>query len=399
MASLLFSDSRGGNWDFSTYQAEPLESTRLFFNPFSLFNRETPQNDGRLDEDQKFFLFDGHAHTLASDGQMSVPQLLEWATKCGRYDAIAITDHNTFEGGISGREFVRNRNLSVVVFAGMEYSSCAAHMNILIPPSISDVDLRAFEKQESIAPSGALTIPKPSVNELMAFVERIHAQLPGSLVILNHFSWSTKYERQGSMEKTLPYHPTLDQFISSIKVDGFEAINGHTLEASLLSSPLINSSFLLVSGSDVHYPISPTCWTALIPDPIDAESERETMMWNALLRSKEHPLLALRPEGAAPIPSQVLSAISFFKIFLYPLSAISSIFVSTFISVDSGMYSFIDGERCHQCKVSVNWISIPMFILVILLFSVLAFVLNRLITKKIRTSNAKVEKRQDINFA
>ena len=392
--SWLFSESFHGNdWDLSTRQTRSLELfSRSIFNPHSLFNERgsSPIDFMSIGDNESFILFDGHTHTLASDGRMSVSQLLQWTTNYGMYDAIAITDHNTFDGGICGRKLARNdANLPIVVFAGMEYSSCAAHMNILVPPSISDNVMQAFEKQERAAPLGALTISRPTVSELVAFVGRIHTKLPGSLVIVNHVSWSTKYERPGSVEKTLPDHPTIEQFVSTIKVDGFEVINGATLETLLLSSPIVNTSLLLLSGSDIHYPISPTCWTILIPDPIDREKGRETMIWNALVRSKERPLLSLHPEGLASVPRASTFDPSWRNLFS-PLSAISTAFRSTFIAIDSGMYSFINGERCHQCEVSVCWICIPMFIFMILLFSLLLFALNAFLKK--RLLNPKVSR-------
>ena len=65
-------------------------------------------------------LIDLHAHTTASDGSLSPSELVALATQSG-LDALAITDHDTFDGVEAAAPLAQEAGLTLV--RGIELNS------------------------------------------------------------------------------------------------------------------------------------------------------------------------------------------------------------------------------------------------------------------------------------
>ena len=74
---------------------------------------------------EHWFACELHCHTVHSDGDFTVPGLLE-AARTRRLDGIALTDHNTFSGYLQAQN-----SLSPVVLGGMEWTTYFGHMLVL----------------------------------------------------------------------------------------------------------------------------------------------------------------------------------------------------------------------------------------------------------------------------
>jgi len=69
-------------------------------------------------------LLEMHSHTYYSDGAMSPEQMVEWAIAYG-FTAIAVTDHNTINGGLRAKEYAGEKGYNestIVVIPGVEYT-------------------------------------------------------------------------------------------------------------------------------------------------------------------------------------------------------------------------------------------------------------------------------------
>ena len=117
----------------------------------------------------KAMIFDHHAHTTYSDGQLSVPELsaLAFANGC---DAFSITDHSQNPAGFSPQKVseiqqMRKQYPSMLIFAGIELGvhsySGREHVNIITTP--------AYESEVLPAVLEALRTPK---TENMTGVEK-----------------------------------------------------------------------------------------------------------------------------------------------------------------------------------------------------------------------------------
>ena len=186
-------------------------------------------------------LVDMHAHTLHSDGDMSLAQLGAWERSQG-VEAVVVTDHNTLtnvgEGGGGGEA----TGGDPILLPGIEYTTCRCHLNLV-----------GVEDESGLLP----TSPFPSDADLAALIAEVHAR--DGLVIVNHLPWSLH---------SLPLAglPSRTQF-ADWGVDGFEVVNGAVTDwASLLFARSHNLS--IVAGSDVHSPYSRMSgWTSVRVPP------------------------------------------------------------------------------------------------------------------------------------
>lgn len=74
---------------------------------------------------ERWFACELHCHTVHSDGDFTVPALLE-AARARHLDGIALTDHNTFSGYMEAKTSV-----SPVVLGGIEWTTYFGHMLVL----------------------------------------------------------------------------------------------------------------------------------------------------------------------------------------------------------------------------------------------------------------------------
>lgn len=76
----------------------------------------------------KYYRCELHTHTTASDGKMSAEKLIDRACEC-RYDAIAVTDHNTTSNAAKACALGKASGLTVI--PGIEWTTFWGHLTVL----------------------------------------------------------------------------------------------------------------------------------------------------------------------------------------------------------------------------------------------------------------------------
>ncbi|MBN2013877.1 MAG: CehA/McbA family metallohydrolase [Candidatus Altiarchaeota archaeon] len=153
---------------------------------------------------------DIHVHTRCSDGLNSVEEMVEQAKRIG-LDGLAVTDHNTVEGGLRALRFDSE---DFRVIPGMEVSSLEGHILVL----------NVSESLEKYLSAGEV-------------IERAHEL--GGIAIAAH-----------------PYDVLrggVGDLICKLDFDAVEVSNGHTLLTSNNAERIADEAGLRkVGGSDAH---------------------------------------------------------------------------------------------------------------------------------------------------
>mmetsp|Transcript_76379 Transcript_76379/g.210922 ORF Transcript_76379/g.210922 Transcript_76379/m.210922 type:complete len:437 (+) Transcript_76379:138-1448(+) len=320
-------------------------------------------------------LLSQHAHTTHSDGSMTVKQVLDWHKAHG-YTAVAITDHNSWAGGLEAVSAKKDAG-SPAVLAGMEWSHCRGHFNFLLPSAAAaslDWDRasstwrpRADGAGPATAPAlatragrrlpwegsdlevsnDALAIPLrkyPSDEEMRQAFAAVHAL--GGIVVANHLPWSA-----WSLERSrLPSRDNLVEW----GADYVELAHEMTLDAQSL--PYVQGRRLgPIAGTDLHVPEQHAYgWTCLnVTDPQDEEAIfaalRQPASVDVLFNAEGSPeLLKGQPEDTVsswPLAGQLFA----------PLRWVGELF-QTFMGTSSGpAYSFVDGYCGEPRRHWLRW--------------------------------------------
>ena len=129
-------------------------------------------------------LLDAHSHTLASDGYLTPRQNLLWHISMG-FNAMILTDHNTFANVEEIRQIARDEfNDTIKVFVGLEWTTDRLHMNIILPPNVTQVQYEPLITFQSYTYT-------PTDEEIQNFIQATHAL--GGVVTINHILWSEDY--------------------------------------------------------------------------------------------------------------------------------------------------------------------------------------------------------------
>jgi predicted metal-dependent phosphoesterase TrpH len=100
---------------------------------------------------------DLHIHTTASDGTATPEQVLDWVCSKTDLSVIAITDHNTNEGGLIAAELAASKRYPIDVIVGQEVESSDGHILGLwtperIRPGMDAIDtVAAIHAQDGFA--------------------------------------------------------------------------------------------------------------------------------------------------------------------------------------------------------------------------------------------------------
>ncbi len=78
--------------------------------------------------DAAFGRADLHLHTRASDGMMSMAQLVDYAEEETDLDVIAITDHDDTTSSVAAREYAARRGYRVQIVPGVEVTTRDGHL-------------------------------------------------------------------------------------------------------------------------------------------------------------------------------------------------------------------------------------------------------------------------------
>ncbi|PWA02246.1 hypothetical protein BB558_001621 [Smittium angustum] len=268
-------------------------------------------------------LLDTHSHTTYSDGRMSPGKLIEQAISNG-YNAIAVTDHQTVEGGLAAMKYVEeNYAGKIIVIPGMEYTCCRIHMNFL-----------------NINETVPVVSPKPTDNDLKVAINRAHEL--GGLVIVNHIWWSLTMQEGYNVPKLVD-HPTKEQLLEW-GVDGFEVVNQNVFDLPTYQFVKNHTSQLVaVAGSDTHYPNNDFSYTIMKTVNFTKEAIMERLKPSAT--TQENVSFLLEPAGMRNVASAPFTS-AYYK--YTPLMALSSYF-ENFYTRMTGTYSF-KGTFCQPSK-------------------------------------------------
>lgn len=135
---------------------------------------------------------DLHLHTTCSDGHPTPEELVDWVREENKLQVIAVTDHNTIEGGLRARNRALSTSLEVVI--GSEISSKDGHILGLW-----------LERNVPAGLSAAMT------------VDKIHEQ--GGIAVGPHPFWLT-----GKLGLTSPPHG-VGILVALLPFDGIEVEN------------------------------------------------------------------------------------------------------------------------------------------------------------------------------
>jgi hypothetical protein len=308
-------------FDFSTFTPIPLNFSSLI--PF----------DAPFDYNVRL---DAHSHTTMSDGSLTPEQLVHWGI-AGGFNAMIITDHNSVEGGLAAQLYVKEANLSsqIVIFPGMEYTSCRIHMNLL---NINQTIPLCREGNHC---------PFPTDDDIRSVIERTHAL--GGLVSVNHLPWSLTRQKGRNIPR-LENHPSLEE-LKAWGIDSVEGVNQNILDLPTIQFAKENNLTIL-TGSDTQDPVYPAAWTLLqvndTSDPVE--------IWDAIrARRTSFIVNPIDPDGDTISQIQGRRTASF-----------------SFGEVDQGTFSF-QGPFCQQPKVEIFYGSIVSFLFMYLVVSLIVF--------------------------
>ena len=156
-------------------------------------------------------LLDPHSHTYYSDGHLSPRQNILWHIAMG-FNAMVLSDHNTFEGVEEIRNIARTEfNDSIKVFVGMEWTTDRIHMNIILPPDVTAEEYEALVTFSSYAYT-------PTDEEIQEIIDSTHDL--GGVITVNHIPWSMDYTTN---------HPTRQQLFDW-GIDNIEVIKEEILK-------------------------------------------------------------------------------------------------------------------------------------------------------------------------
>jgi len=101
---------------------------------------------------------DLHIHTTASDGVASAEMVLEWVCTETDLAVIAVTDHNTNEGGLEAAALAESDGYPIDVVVGQEVESADGHILGLWTPERVRPGLSASDTVTAIHSQGGLAI-------------------------------------------------------------------------------------------------------------------------------------------------------------------------------------------------------------------------------------------------
>jgi len=188
-------------------------------------------------------LLDSHSHTKYSDGKLTPRQNILWHIAMG-FNAMVLTDHNTFRGVEKIREIARNEyDDKIKVFAGLEWTTSRCHLTLIFPTHVTAEEYESVLKFRSYTH----TPTDDEIKEVITETKEI-----GGLVAVNHYPLSDRY---------LLNQPSRLQFYDW-GIDFFEILNGKSYDYLSHKFSLDNGLGVL-SATDMHVPGPVHSWTLL----------------------------------------------------------------------------------------------------------------------------------------
>ncbi|HET6317038.1 MAG TPA: hypothetical protein VFG86_11305, partial [Chloroflexota bacterium] len=134
---------------------------------------------------------DLHLHTRASDGMMSVPELVDYAEQETDLDVIAVSDHDDVGPSLDAREYAARRGYRVQVVPAVEVTTRVGHLLALFVEDRPTAFRPLVETAEWVLERGGLcVVPHPFTRWTHSLTSRtmllaLHRQLLVGVEVLN----------------------------------------------------------------------------------------------------------------------------------------------------------------------------------------------------------------------
>ena len=242
-------------------------------------------------------LLDPHSHTRYSDGYLTPEQNLLWHLSLG-YNAMVLTDHNTFKGIEEIRSLARTRyNDTIKVLIGTEWTTRRLHLNLILPPNATDYD--------HLTPPGW----DPSDAQIQQIIIDTHAL--GGLVVVNHIPWTEEFgENQPGREEWLAWGV---DYIEIINEEVYDSVSFEFCEVNGLG---------MVAGTDMHTPGPVYSWTLL-----NTSEFTEQAIFDQLVARNT---ALLYNETPSPYPILHNTSLPFVGLLVHPFTGLGEIFTNIF---------------------------------------------------------------------
>ena len=176
------------------------------------------------------FLFDFHGHTTMSDGWLTPEQRVQYYIKHG-ISGAAFSDHDNIRGAKAAQKFVEESGLDFLVFIAEEWTQHKPEIHI-----------NYYGIEETIVP---LESDNPFTMVMNASEMIKYVKGKGGYVIVNHYNANPN--KNGGLG--VPYNFT---DLMNWGVDGFEIVNGDSVQEREIREFCLNNSLICLGGSDVH---------------------------------------------------------------------------------------------------------------------------------------------------
>ena len=181
---------------------------------------------------------DLHLHTTFSDGAITVPALLDVATRRG-LSVIAITDHDTIAGAEMARQFARRDGYPVEIIIGEEVTTREGHIVGLFLREAIPAGLSAAATIAAIHAQGGLAFaPHPFFNDhprrqrrKMDSIGHLAASLPLDAIEVDNstpcLEWANLQARRFALRHGLPMLGASDAHIPAAVGKSYTLFPGH----------------------------------------------------------------------------------------------------------------------------------------------------------------------------
>jgi len=170
----------------------------------------------------KKYIAELHSHSTCSDGFLSPEKIPSFAKKKG-LDIIAVTDHNTIEGGIRAMNAYNKDD--VYVIPGIEVSVSNAHiLGYFVTQNIKSKNFKDVIKE--IKDQGGIAV----------------------------WAHPVRYPFLGTIRGKKPFIPKPDELVLFDAVEVFNSRNSKKANLKIFDICKNNGIFSYTAGSDAHFP-------------------------------------------------------------------------------------------------------------------------------------------------
>ncbi len=221
------------NWRFVRKESVYLIGTMLLLVEAHIFLMYTRFPNHRIETnlEENEFLFDFHVHTIMSDGWLTPEARVQWYIEQG-VSGAAFSDHDNIRGATIASEYAARNNLDFTVWIAEEWTD---HEH--------DIHMNIFGLSEEIVPLESQVEGGPlalNASDMIKYVKN-----KGGYVTVNH------YNDQENINGGIGVPYTYEQ-LRDWGVDGFEIVNGPTVQEDEIRQFCLKNNLICMGGSDTH---------------------------------------------------------------------------------------------------------------------------------------------------